>query len=71
MSDPLPPRDEWNRSVAHSRENPEHILGPYEGSDGRQHVDCTCGWTTEQTAQDRVRAAIEHDRGILEAFGDE
>lgn len=37
----------WNRAVAHSREHPKHILGPYEDGTGIPHIDCdTCEFDT-------------------------
>jgi hypothetical protein len=40
MADPLPPPAEWNAAVEHSRANPAHILGPYTGQDGLEHMCC-------------------------------
>lgn len=38
--DVLPPPDEWNRAVEHSRACPGHSLGPYEDDDGNTHMSC-------------------------------
>jgi hypothetical protein len=36
----LPESDEWNAAVVHSKENPSHILGPYQDAGGRVHMSC-------------------------------
>ena len=36
----IPQPDEWNPAIQHSRDNPTHILGPYEGDDGQVHIEC-------------------------------
>lgn len=44
----LPPPDEWNRAVEHSKANPSHILGPYEDVFDNTHMECSCGFDTAE-----------------------
>jgi hypothetical protein len=43
----LPAFEDWNAAVIHSRENPAHILGPYDDDDGQMQMDCNdCDFDT-------------------------